>query len=363
MKAIVIDKHGGPEALDYREVPDPEIGPGEVLLQVKASGINPNGYWARVGVNNVRFPLPLIPGSDCAGVVLKVGEKVTSLQPGDEVVAYCGICCQKCYRCVNGEEHICEKGFRIWGFDAGSMWGAHAELVRLPEYNCVPKPKGTSWEEAASLPLTLVTAWHMLVTNARITANDVVLIRGAAGGLGVMAVQIAKLRGAVVVAVASTEEKREVALRLGADHVILRPRKNDNGAAAATREGSKAFLKQLKELTGQYYQRGVDVVFDHIGGETLMESIGALRHGGVMVTCGATSGYATQVELAPIFIQNKSILGSTLGTRAELIAALRSVERGQIRPFVSRVLPLTECAEAQETLRRGEAIGKVVLTR
>ena len=361
MKAIVFERHGGPEVLELRDLPEPAPGPQDVLIEVKASGVNPNGYWARVGVNGRAFPLPMIPGSDASGIVRVVGDHVNNVKVGDEVVVYCGISCRKCYRCVNGEEHICEQngGFRIWGFDTGPYQGAHAEHVTLPEHNVVPKPRGLSWEEAASFPLMLVTAWHMLVTNARIGANDVVLIRGAAGGLGVMAIQIAKLRGAVVIGVASSEPKAQLCHEVGADAVIIRPRTDGADSAAI----SKAFLAEVKRLTAGYYRRGVDVVFDHVGGDTVMESIRALRHGGVMVTCGATSGYQTHVELANLFIQNKSIMGSTLGSKAELMQALRCVERGQIKPRVTEVLPLAECARAQEMLRTGTATGKVVLSR
>lgn len=361
MKAIVFERHGGPEVLELRDLPDPVPGPQDVLIDVRASGVNPNGYWARTGVNGRAFPLPMIPGSDAAGVVAAIGDHVTAFAPGDEVVVYCGISCRKCFRCVNGEEHICEQngGFRIWGFDTGPFQGAHAERVLIHEHNCVPKPKGLSWEDAASLPLTLVTAWHMLVTNARLSANDVVLVRGASGGLGVMATQIAKLRGAIVIAVASTERKAALCHSMGADHVLLRPRDHEGDAAERSRE----FLGQLKRLAQRYYRRGVDVVFDHVGGDTLMESIKALRHGGVLVTCGATSGYQTHVELANLFIGNKAILGSTLGSKAELVQAMRCVERGQIKPCVTDVLPLADCGRAQELLRTGAAVGKVVLGR
>lgn len=361
MRAIVFERHGGPEVLELRHLPDPTPGPEEVLIEVKASGVNPNGYWARVGVNGRAFPLPMVPGSDASGIVRAIGSQVTSVKPGDEVLVYCGLSCRRCYRCVNGEEHICEQpgGFKIWGFDTGPLQGAHADWVTIHEHNVVPKPRNLDWYEAASLPLTLVTAWHMLVTNARISANDVVLVRGAAGGTGVMAIQIAKLHGAVVFGVVSSEDKATVCREMGADEVIVRPRTNNGDLAAV----SKAFQAEVKQLAAKYYRRGVDVVFDHVGGDTLMESIRVLRHGGLIVTCGATSGYQTHVELANLFIQNKGILGSTLGGKAELIQALRCVERGQIRPRVSEILPLEECAKAQELLRLGIATGKVVLAR
>jgi alcohol dehydrogenase len=354
MKAILIEKHGGPEVLQYTDVPDPELGPNDVLIDVKASGVNPNEYWAREGKVR-KFELPLIVGSDAAGVIKEVGDHVEDVKVGDEVVAYCGVGCRHCYRCVNGEEHICEKGFRIWGFDAGPMWGAHADLVRLPAHNVVAKPKNLDWVQAASLQLTLVTAWHMLVSNARIQPNETVLIRGASGGVGFFATQIAKMRGAKVIAVGSSEEKAAIAQEYGADHTIVRPRDTEETFPKV----SKAFRSQVRELA----PLGVDCVFDSVGGRTLMESIKMMRHGGRLVTCGATTGYATQIELAYMFIQNKTIMGSTLGTKAELMQALRAVEAGHIKPYVSETFHLAKAAEAETLLQSGKATGKVVLTR
>jgi NADPH:quinone reductase-like Zn-dependent oxidoreductase len=186
-----------------------------------------------------------------------------------------------------------------------------------------------------------------------------VLIRGAAGGLGLFAIQIARLRGAITIGVTSNEEKAEVAKSFGANHIIIRGR--DTAETAA--KNAKNFLNEVKTISERYDQKGVDVVFDHIGGESIMESIRALRHGGNVVTCGATSGYQTHVELANLFIQNKAILGSTLGTKAELVEALRCVLRGQVKPYVWKTMHLKDCGEAQELLRTGQAIGKVVLTR
>lgn len=354
MHAIVIEEHGGPEVCQYKEVPDPEPGPNDVIIDVKASGVNPNEYWAREG-NVRRFELPLIVGSDASGVVSEVGSHVDDVKVGDEVVAYCGIGCQRCYRCVNGEEHICERGFKIWGFDAGPMWGAHADKVRLPSHNVVSKPKNLDWVESASLQLTLLTAWHMIVSNARLQPNETILIRGASGGVGFFATQIAKMRGARVIAVGSSEDKAKIADRYGADHVIVRPRDNEETFP----DVSKEFMSTVRDLA----PLGVDCVFDSVGGRTLMESVKVLRHGGRIVTCGATSGYATQLELAYMFIQNKTIMGSTLGTKAELIQAMRAVEGEYIEPYVSETFPLEKAGEAQEMLRGGRAMGKVVLTR
>ncbi|MGB0653150.1 MAG: zinc-binding dehydrogenase [Thermoplasmatota archaeon] len=355
MKAVVVEKHGGPEVNQLKEIPDPTPGPTDVVIDVKASGVNPNEYWAREG--KVRgFDLPLILGSDAAGVVSQVGSAVTHIQEGDEVAVYCGVGCRHCFRCINGEEHLCENTFRIWGFDAGPMWGAHAEKVCMPAYNAVPKPTNTSFEEAASMPLTLVTAWHMLVANARVQPNDTVLIRGSSGGVGFFATQIAKMRGAKVIGVVSSEEKAKLSEKFGADETIIRP----HTTPETHKQVTKDFLADMKDRTRG---RGVDVVFDSIGGETLMESIKLMRAGGKLVTCGATAGYKTDLELAYIFIQNKTIMGSTLGTKAELIQALRAVEAGHIKSLVTETLPLEKAGEAQQLLQERKATGKVVLTR
>ena len=360
MKAIWFEEHGGPEVVQFGERPDPVCGKNDVVVQIKASAINPNGYWARIGVNGKTFPLPMIPGSDAAGIVVEVGPNVAHVKTGDEVSIYCGVACHSCFRCMNGEEHICKQkgGFRIWGFDTPN--GGHAEYVAIEAYNVVPKPRNLSFEEAASLPLTLVTAWHMLVRNAKVEANDIVLVRGAAGGTGCMASQICRIHGAISIGVASNEKKAQIAKELGCDYVIIRPR---GGSEEQERERSKRFLKELHDITMTYNRWGVDYVFDHVGGPSLMESIAALRHGGAIVTCGATSGYATHVELAPVFIQNKSIIGSTLGTKAELLEAFRCVERGMIKPFVAEVIPLSDVAAGQERLRLGQSVGKIVVGR
>ncbi len=355
MKAIVVEKHGGPEVCKLKEIPDPQVGPTEVLIDVKASGVNPNEYWAREG--KVRgFELPLILGSDAAGVVTEVGSAVNHIKRGDEVVVYCGVGCRYCFRCINGEEHLCENTFRIWGFDAGPMWGAHAERICMPAYNVVPKPWNTSWEEAASMQLTLVTAWHMLVSNARVQPNDTVLIRGSSGGVGFFATQIAKMRGAKVIGVVSSDEKARLSEKFGADETIVRP----HTTPETYKQVTKQFLGEMKDRTNG---KGVDVVFDSVGGDTLMESIKLMRAGGKMVTCGATAGYKADLELAYIFIQNKAIMGSTLGTKAELIQALRAVEAGHIKTLVTETLPLERAGEAQQLLQTRKATGKVVLTR
>jgi crotonyl-CoA carboxylase/reductase len=366
---MVIRRHGGPEVVGVEDLPVPDPGPGEARVRVRASGVNANEYWLREGIKT--FELPAIPGSDAAGTVDAVGPGVSDVRPGDPVLVYCGVACGQCARCRSGQEHLCEGngGFRIWGFDSGPLEGAHAEYACLPVRQLVAKPRGLTWEEAASLPLVLVTAWHMLIANARVHPNQTVLVRGASGGMGAMGLQIARMLGAETISVVSNEEKARFVEKVGTDYVVIRPRQHES-AVGRTNGGSgenghaiddnPQFRRRIRDLTGG---RGVDIVFDTVGGPTLMESLKMLRPGGVMVTCGSTDGYVSQIDMPYLFIQNKSIVGSTLGTRTELVDALRAVERGSVHPCVTRLFPLERCAEAADLLRSGRALGKVVVTR
>ncbi len=343
MRAVVFERHGGPEVLEYREVPDPTPGHGEVLIRVKAAGANYNDIWARRGEpETMRYILPHISGSDASGVVEAVGPGVTSVKPGDEVLVHPGISCRRCEYCTAGKEFFC-RSYAIWGFQTGPLDGGHAELARLPEANVIPKPPGLSFEEAASLPLVLLTAWRMLVTRARIKPGEYVLIWGAAGGLGSMAIQIARLAGAVPIAVVGKREKVRWVQELGAEHVVVRTEED--------------VLEAVRRITGK---RGVDVVFEHTGASTWDTSVKSLKWGGTLVTCGATTGYIGKTDIRYLWNKQMNFLGSHMGTKAELLEALGEVERGRIRPAVGMVLPLKEVPRGQEMMEKGEVTGKVV---
>src|ERR1700691_3192399 len=215
MKAIMFERNGGYDVLKYADVAEPKAGPNDVVIKVKASACNFNDIWARRGLPGMKILMPHISGSDAAGVVVERGSEVHDVAIGDEVVVHCGIACRHCYYCTRGEEFFCHD-FKIWGFQTGPLDGAHGEYCKVPAVNVLAKPKNLTWEEAASMPLVLVTVWRMLVSRARIQAGDFVLIWGASGGLGVMAIQIAKLFNARPIAVASSDDKLELALKLGA---------------------------------------------------------------------------------------------------------------------------------------------------
>jgi alcohol dehydrogenase len=349
MKAVVFEEHGGTEVLQYTDIPDPEPGPYEVLIQVKAAGANFNDVWARRGMPGMKVIFPHVSGSDAAGVVAALGSAVSGsgfgsspLQVGDEVVVHPGLSCRTCDFCVTGQEFFCRQ-FRIWGFQSGPNDGGHSEYVTLPAVNALPKPANLSFEEAASMPLVLETAWRMLVTRAKIQPGEHVLIWGGVGGLGTMAIQICRLFGANPIPVVGGSEKVALAEQLGAVNVIDRK--------------SQDVVAEVKAATGKV---GVDVVFEHSGEETWPTSMAALRWGGRLVVCGASTGFAAVTDLRFLWNKQQNLLGSHLSNKAELSAALRAVESGAIKPVIDQVLPLSEVGKGQQLMEDLKVQGKVV---
>lgn len=328
MRAIRIHAHGGPEVLRVEELPRPEPGPGEVRVAVTHVGLNHLDVWVRKGVAGHRFPLPLIPGSDVVGVREDTGEPV-ALYPATS--------CKRCDRCVSGRHDLC-RGFHIRGETTD---GGCREWLVAPEDELLPCPLPP--EQAASLPLSLLTAWHMLVGRARITAGDRVLVHGGAGGVGSLAIQVARLHGARVVATASTEDKRALCRDLGAEEAW---------------DYEEAVAEAKRWSPG-----GVDVVVDHVGAPTWEASLRMVRWGGTVVTCGATAGHQVPLDLRVLFFKQLSLLGSTMGAIGEMRAAWREVTAGRIVPVLDRVLPMTRYGEAQRLLEDREVRGKVVVTQ
>src|SRR3712207_3575809 len=259
MKAVFFEEHGGPEVLRHGERPDPRIRADEVLVEVRACALNHLDVWARRGLPGVEIPLPHILGNDVAGVVRERGELADWVAPGDEVMLQPGVSCGHCRECLGGADNLCPR-YQILGYQRD---GGYAELVAAPAVNCIGKPASLSWEEAAAVPLVTVTAWHMLVTRARVEPGEDVLIHAAGSGVGSVGIQVAKLRGARVIATAGSDEKLEKARALGADEVVNYTRAD--------------WPKEVRRLTGK---RGVDVVFEHTGAETWPGSIQSLAKNG-----------------------------------------------------------------------------------
>ena len=340
MKAAIFRQHGGPEVLEYADVPEPQIRASEVLVEVKACALNHLDIFVRGGLPGIQIPLPHILGNDIAGVVREVGELVTWTKPGDEVMVNPGVSCGHCDACLSGQDNLC-RDYDIMGYRRD---GGYAELVAVPGVNIIPKPSQLSWEEAAALPLVTVTAWHMLVTRVNVQPGENVLVHAAGSGVGSIAIQIAKLRGARVITTASSDEKLEKARELGADQTINYTRED--------------WPKEVRRVTDR---KGVDVVVEHTGAATWPGSISSLKNNGRLVTCGATSGYDARTDLRQVFYRHLTILGSFMGSKAELLEAMKFVRDGKIRAVVDQVLPLSEARKAHELIEKRAQFGKVIL--
>jgi NADPH:quinone reductase-like Zn-dependent oxidoreductase len=339
MRAYVIDAHGGSEALRLSHRPLPEPGPGEARLRVLAVSLNHLDLWVRRGVPGHRFPLPIIPGCDVAGEISALGPGPSRWKLGQRVLLAPGIGCGACAACHAGRDHLC----RYFGIFGETRDGGCAEEMVAPQSHLLPIPQGLSPAEAAATPLTLLTAWHMLVSRAEVRPGESVLVQAGASGVGIMAIQIAVLWGAEVFATAGSPAKADLARSLGAREVILY-RQDD-------------FVEEIRRLTGK---RGVDVVIDSIGADVFERSVRILAKGGRLVTCGATAGPEARLDLRVLFFRALSVLGSTMGSRGELEEAFSFVASGRIRPVVDQVFPMEELARAHERLESREALGKVV---
>lgn len=340
MRASIFRNHGGPEVFEYVEVLDPRIRANEVLVEVKACALNHLDIFVRNGLPGIEISLPHILGNDVAGVVREVGELVSWVKTGEEVMVHPGVSCGHCEACLSGVDNLCRE-YDIIGYRRD---GGYAELVAVPGVNVFPKPTTLGWEEAAALPLVTVTAWHMLVTRAGVQPGENVLVHAAGSGVGSIAIQIAKLRGARVITTASSDEKLAKARELGADETI--------------NYTSEDWPKEVKRLTDR---RGVEVVVEHTGSATWAGSISSLKNNGRLVTCGATSGYDAHTDLRQVFYRHLTILGSFMGSKAELLQAMRFVRDGKICAVVDRVLPLSEARQAHELIENRAQFGKVVL--
>ncbi len=341
MKAVAFKQHGGPEVLEVCELPIPQPKAKEVRVKVKAVALNHLDLFVRKGWKGLLLEMPHVLGADVAGVVDAVGAEVGDLSVGSEVVLNPGLSCGVCESCLRGADNLCRQ-YKIIGEHS---WGGYAEYVCVPRLNILPKPKNLSFEQAACLPLTFLTAWTMLMRRAQLQAGETVLVQAGGSGVGSAAVQIAKLAGAKVIVTASTEEKLAKAKELGADHGINYTKTD--------------FLEEVKKLT---QRKMVDVVFEHVGGATFEKSVACLPLGGRLVTCGATSSPDVKLDLRVLFYKRISLLGSTMGSKAELFRILQLVEEGRLKPVLDRTLPLEKAAEAHRLLEDRKSFGNVVLT-
>jgi NADPH:quinone reductase-like Zn-dependent oxidoreductase len=327
VRAVRIHEDGDPEVLVLEEAPDPEPGPGEVLVRLRASALNHLDVWVRKGLPSV--PKPRILGADGAGVVEALGDGVSGFEPGERVVLNPGI------EAGGGRIHVIgEHGD-----------GTNAELIAVPATNVHPIPEGLSFEEAAAFPLVFETAYRMLVTRAGLREGEWVLAWGIGGGVSTAVLAIAKALGARVLVTSSSDAKLERARELGADATV-------NHAAGDV----KAAVQEATD------GRGIDVVVENVGEATWATSLQVAAPGGRITVCGATSGPNPPAALHRIWWKQLSILGSTMGTGEDFAGAYELVASGRALPIVDSVLPLEEIRAAHERLEAGEQLGKIVLT-
>ena len=341
MWASVFHEYGGLDVLRYEQVPRPVPGRDEVLIKVRATGVNAFDLMVREGQYKPNKTFPHILGEDIAGVVTKLGPEVREpLQVGQRVFVYAAVGCGRCQMCLVGSPNVCVH-YQYFG---AHLPGGYAQYVAVPSFNVVPMPDGLSFEEGAAFVLNFLTSWHELVTRAQVRPGETVLVLAAGSGIGIAAIQILKLLGARVIATASTEEKLRRAKALGADELI-NYREQD-------------FQKEVMRITGK---RGVDVVFENVGSTTWDQSVRSLTRGGRLVTCGGTSGYDVTMNLAHVFHKELTIIGSNHGTKAELLAMLPLLAAGKLRPVVDKVFPLKDARAAHEYIQDRRVFGKVVL--
>ena len=341
MKAVRFHEHGGPDVLRYEDAPESAPTPIQVQLAVRAVALNHLDVWLRKGLPGITVPLPKIGGCDIAGEVVAVGALCSRVAVGQRILVSPGISCGQCAACLGGDDTLCRTYRLIGGY---AMDGGCAERLCLPEVNCIPMPEGVGYPEAAAVPVAFLTAWNMLVRQARLKAGEDVLVMGAGSGVGTAAIQIARLFGARIIAVAGTDEKLAKAKALGADDGINHARQD--------------LAQEIRRLTGK---RGVDVVFEHVGGATWGKLIPNIAPGGRLVTCGATAGYEGTVDIRYLFSKTIAILGAFLGRKADMLEVVRHLARGSLRPVIDRTLPLADCAEAHRLLEARAVFGKLVL--
>ena len=340
MKAIGFYEHGDINQLTTIELPQPEPGPAEILINVKAVALNHLDLWVLGGLPGLDLEMPHIGGSDIAGLIAGLGDGVTGFQVGQRVVVNPTLSCGDCEWCRRGEDSLCDQFGVIGEHSRGGM----AEYVVVPARNVMPVPDQYPFAEAAAAPLVFLTAWRALITRGQVRPGEDVLILGASGGVASAAIQIARLAGARVFAITSSTEKTEKARALGADWAVDRTQED--------------WSKAVFEATNR---RGVDLVLENVGAATWFDSLRSAKKGGRIVTYGATSGPRPQTDIRYIFWKQLSILGTTMSTRSEFHDVMSLVWQGRLKPVVDSVFPMEQAQAAYRRLQAGEQFGKVVI--
>jgi len=339
MKAIYIDQHGGLEVLNYSDqFPVPKIADNEVLIKVTATGLNQIDLLVRSGYPGIDIPKPHIPGGDIVGTIAELGSSVENFTIGTRVLVYPLVACGHCQLCQEDKPNLCLN----WQFFGVHLNGGYSEYVAVPAANLIQLPDSISFEDAVALPVAGLTAFHALTTVGNLQPNQSFFTWGGAGGLGTMAIQIAKYLGATVFATGSSPERLDLMKAIGADHVFHR----DDDVASEIRKIVPA---------------GIDLAIDFVGPATFQTSFDLLKKGGQMILCGIITGRETNLSLHMTYLKHLSIKGIYLGTKSELSELVNLVDQGKIKPSIGKVMALKDAAAAQQLLAQGTIPGKIAL--
>ena len=339
MKAIRIHSHGGIEVLKVDNIPDPQCSEDKIIVEIKASALNHLDIWVRNGLPGINIPLPLIMGSDAAGIVVETGTKVKKFKVGDKVVVQPGTYNSDC-KYVNQNKENFSKSYGILGETEN---GVQAEFVCLKESNLHIMSNHLTFEEASSMQLVFMTAYQMLVTRGHLMKDQVILIYGATSGVGSAAIQIAKEIGTTVITTVGTEDKVKYAYDLGSDYVLLH---------------NKSIINEIKELT---QGNGVDMVCEHIGEDTWNQSMKVLKKGGKIVTCGSTTGPKVSIDLRHLFSKQQTIIGSTMSDLPTFNSVLKKINNNIFKPFIDKIFLFDDIRIAHERMESRSHHGKIVL--
>ena len=341
MKVVLFRTQGGPEVLEYTDFTTPEPGEGQVLVKLEAAALNRMDLWTRSGSSGIKVEFPHITGADGAGTVAKIGPFVSGWNTGERVVINSNLGCGHCPACIAGKDNLC----RSWHLLGETVRGTYAEYIAVPATNIYPIPEGFGARQAAAAALVFHTAWHSLITRGGLKPAESVLVLGASGGVNTAYIQIAKLAGAVVYVVGSSAEKLKLAESLGADYLI-------------DRSQDENWSKTVYYMTGK---RGVDVVVDNVG-TTFPSSFRVAAKGGRILTVGNSGGPKFEIDNRFIFSKHLTIIGSSMGTRADFATVMDLVFAGKLKAILDRDYPLAEARLAHERLEKGEQLGKITLT-
>ena len=341
MRAMRLHEVDGHAALRLdHDVPVPVPGAGEVLLAVKACGLNQVDLLTRDGQTPQTPPMPHISGTEVAGDVVAVGPGVSQWKAQDRVVVDPILSCGECSFCRTGATNMCLRG-RVFGVQTP---GGYAEYTVAPASQLIALPKSLSYAEAAAVAVTGPTAWHMLCRRAQVRIGEDVLIIAAGSGIGVLGMQIAATAGARVIATAGSDDKVRQAL--------------DVGAQFAVNHRDPSWPEQVRKWTGG---RGVDVVFEHVGQATWEGSLRALARGGRLVTCGGHSGFSVNINLWHLFVKEHTLIGSFAGARQDFLDIMRLVEQHKVKPVIQEVFALQDIPRAQALLDSRQVFGKLLI--